>query len=339
MLEKKVLDVVKVGFYGNTSDNRSPEDFAFPACMASLMQYMEEDYATFNNGKYLVRTAYSHFLTTSLMGFGLLWDRDLCLSSMDLTQVNDSNLTIKYAYDWAGYEFEIIEKDNNKDYIKERIVDSINKGIPVLGFGIVGPPECLIISGYDENGKVLIGWSHFQDWEILDKEQNGMFRKQDWYDDLWKIVITGKKIGRKTNLREVIKNGLKVMEKRESDGYVSGIAVYDEWINFLLDKNVENISEQALKLRHEFHHNLIGNHAEARYYVGEFLMQFNDEILNNVGKCFHNIHDLCRKIWGVLDENNPWIEFRNIEKRKAIVEILKEIRDLDIKAMEYLSEY
>lgn len=44
MSDQKILDTIRVGFHGNTGDNRSPENFAFPACMASLMQYLGKDY-------------------------------------------------------------------------------------------------------------------------------------------------------------------------------------------------------------------------------------------------------------------------------------------------------
>lgn len=44
MSEKNVLNVTKVGFHGNTGDDRSPEDFAFPSCMTSHMHFLGEDY-------------------------------------------------------------------------------------------------------------------------------------------------------------------------------------------------------------------------------------------------------------------------------------------------------
>jgi hypothetical protein len=31
-----------------------------------------------------------------------------------------------------------------------------------LAFGIIGPPECCIVTGCDEHGNVLIGWNYFQ---------------------------------------------------------------------------------------------------------------------------------------------------------------------------------
>ena len=350
MCSKKVLDVLKVGFHGNTGDNRSPEDFAFPACMTSLMQYLGEDYPIMeieaHNRKYTLRTGNQHFITASGMAFGLLWHREYCMSCMDLTQVNEHNATIKHAYDWAGYEFEIIEKSkegNNRGYIKEKIIKSIDKGIPVLAFGIIGPPECLIINGYDDNGDVVIGWSHFQEWEKCDKELNGMFRKADWYEELWKIVITGNKIGRTVTFKDVLSLGLSVMEKTESEGYVAGIAAYDEWIKYVLNVDLDNVDDETLKVRHELHHNLVGNLAEARCFGGDFLFRLSqemeDENVKGAANCFKDIHDLCWKAWGVLGEygqKDAWKGFRNNENRKKIAAVLEEIKSLDQKAIAYL---
>ena len=52
---------------------------------------------------------------------------------------------------------------NDEALFKDKIVDSIDRGRPVIGLGIVGPPEACIITGYDDGGNVLIGWSMFQE--------------------------------------------------------------------------------------------------------------------------------------------------------------------------------
>jgi hypothetical protein len=86
----------------------------------------------------------------------------------------NTQIPIQSAFDACGYEFEYIHEEdiqrNKPEYVR-RIVESIDKGYPVLTFGIVGPPTCSIIFGYDENGDVLIGWSQFTD-EV--KEDNPM---------------------------------------------------------------------------------------------------------------------------------------------------------------------
>jgi hypothetical protein len=339
---KKILDVVKVGFYGATGDNRSPEDFCLPACMTSLMQYLGEDIGMENNGKHVTRHAYADFLTASGMAFGLLWHPEFCMSCMDLTQVNEHNDTIKNVFNWAGYEYDILEKNtkgDNREDIKTRIIDQINRGIPVIAFGIIGPPECLIICGYDEGGDVLIGWSSFQEEEHCEKEPNGMFCKRDWYDTLWKVVICGRKVGRKTNWKDVLVRGLSVMQKQECSHYLAGSAAYDAWMEYVLNPELSKVDDTTLKSRHQLHHILVGNHAEARYYGHLSLKKFSDEETAKVADVFMNIHDTCWKVWGVLGEygqEDVWIGFRDAEKRQEIARLLSQIKELDKTAVEHL---
>jgi hypothetical protein len=98
-----------------------------------------------------------------------------------------------------------------------------------------------------------------------------------------------------------------------------------------------------LEERHKFHHYLVGNLAEARSWGGYFLLDpdrgIEDENIKNAGKCFTDIHDTCWKVWGVLGEygqQDVWKGFRDSSNRKKIADLLKEMKDLDKKAMEYL---
>jgi hypothetical protein len=159
------LDVRSVGFLQNLkNDMRSPESFTLPACMTSLMEYIGEDarWQTIraHDREYTKRRLYDAILAATGMAFGLLWHKDVCPSSFDLTQVNDHNATILHAFDYVGYNCEIVERTgSNLREMKDLITQSIDAGRPVLAFGIVGPPECSIVCGYDGGGDTLFGWS------------------------------------------------------------------------------------------------------------------------------------------------------------------------------------
>jgi len=74
---------------------------------------------------------------------------------------------------------------NRRDIIlddEKKIIESIDQNVPVLAFGVIGPPECCIITGNDESGEVIIGWNYFQN-EHDDFEPTGQFRKGNWYKD------------------------------------------------------------------------------------------------------------------------------------------------------------
>ena len=60
-----------------------------------------------------------------------------------------------------GYLTDYSQSD--KEVFRRQIIESIDKGKPVVAFGVEGPTEACIITGYDQDGDVLIGWSMIQE--------------------------------------------------------------------------------------------------------------------------------------------------------------------------------
>ncbi|NLG81971.1 MAG: hypothetical protein GX490_05580 [Bacilli bacterium] len=338
---KKILNVVKVG---SNVDYRTNESFAFPSCMTSLMQYLGEDYLideyVYENKTYINRWANQIFMAVTGMAFGLLWSKDMSLSSLDLTFVNPHDLTIKYAFDWAGYNYLIIDRDDNYQYLKSEITNAIDQNHPVLAFGIVGPPECSLITGYDNFGEILIGWSHFQERESLPKESNGMFRKANWFDNLWKVVLIKDKTARRTSIKEVFRRAIQIMEEKESYDYISGINVYDYWISYCLNPEIIMLNEAALKQRYEYHYLLVNTLQEARLKASDYLKMINEknrsEILFKCAKYFDEIYNICKELLHVFTD---YQEFRKDDKRKICARFLLRIKMLEIKALEELKVF
>jgi len=162
------------------------ENYMFDACMHSAMEYLNEnegfDFAFF--------AAVTGDLFTQTW-LNPKWQYNDSYS----TVCRDTQLPIRAAFDACGYEYEYVKeediKKNKTKYIK-KIVASIDKGLPVLTFGIVGPPTCSIICGYDENGDVLMGWAQFQD-ECNEIEPNGYFRKRNGLDESMALIFFGAK--------------------------------------------------------------------------------------------------------------------------------------------------
>jgi hypothetical protein len=76
------------------------------------------------------------------------------------------------------------------------MIASIDQGLPVLAYHVVGPSDCCIITGYDEGGEVLLGWSTFQDIpddHNIPHDGTGYFRKPGWHDNLHGYILLGAK--------------------------------------------------------------------------------------------------------------------------------------------------
>jgi len=245
-----ILDVRSVGYLNNLpGDPRTPESFALPACLTSLMESLGEDprreTIRAHNRDWQKRKLYDAILAATGMSFGLLWwhppqqacglagdpghgDKpgEVCPSSFDLTQVNaEHNETIRRAFAYVGYACEIVERtDGNCEKMKRLITESIDAGKPVLSFGPIEPhEECSIVCGYDDGGGTLFGWSHWQSRNPADVEPNGMFRVSDWHKNVWKIVLCGEKTQPQTDLKEIIRHGLAIATADESAAYLSAM--------------------------------------------------------------------------------------------------------------------
>lgn len=67
------------------------------------------------------------------------------------------------------------------------IVRSVDAGVPVIALGIIGPPECCVVHGYEENGSKLVGWNYFQDSEGFEAERP--FVKAAWFANLVGYIL------------------------------------------------------------------------------------------------------------------------------------------------------
>jgi len=160
---------------------------------------------------------------------------------------------IRAAFDACGYDFEYVpssEIQKNKSVCLQKIVDSIDRGVPVLTFGIVGPPTCSIIFGYDENGDVLIGWSQFVDDHTHDDPENppfseNYFQKRNGLNSSEALIFIGSRRS-SPNIAESIRASLKNIPQyanlSATDRVVFGKAAFNRWADSLLDDDCFNIT-------------------------------------------------------------------------------------------------
>lgn len=346
----KLLNVTRVGLGKNLNDDmRSPESFAFPACLTSLMECVGEDarWETIraHNRDYTQRFLNKQILAATGMSFGLLWSPTICPSSFDLMQVNDHAETIRLGFDYVGYDCEIISPEVGVAELRGLLVKSIDAGKPVLGFGIAGDPECRILCGYEDGGKYVLGYGFFPgDRQDVQTLENGMFRLGDWEKDVWTLVICGKKKQAETAPHLILERGVHIMEQSNIDGYLAGGAVYDAWAAYVTDDAYTNMDDQPLRGRYWFHYTLTGNHAEARAYLGGFLMSVangNEHLVRAAG-CMNDIHSACWQLWGVaggVSAKDGYLCLRDKAKRDELAQIIGEIRVLDNEGKDAMKQW
>ena len=233
MTRKLIPNVVKL--YENKAEN-----YMFPSCMRSAMAALGEDPAF----------DFAFFAGVTGDFFLQLWCEPRWQYNDSYSSVcKDAQLPIRAAFDACGHGYEYVGREaiqNDMGTCVRKIVASIDKGLPVLTFGIVGPPVCSIICGYAEDGEVLIGWSQFTDEvkedKILDHViSENYFQVRDGLGESYGLIFIGGKKERPSiaeSLRQSILNipGWAAMPTENSnDRQIRfGQAAFEAWADSLL---------------------------------------------------------------------------------------------------------
>ncbi len=188
------------------------------------------------------------------------------------------------------------------------VKESIAKGVPVISFGIIGPPEAGIVAGYDKDGEVLIGYSYFQDASIAGYyEQPGWFEKTE--RGAYGLIVIGERVKRPAE-RAILASSLewavnlaRTAKRRERPCHASGLAAYGAWADaFEVDADYPKDDTKVLATRVMVH----GDQAvmlEERRNAAAYLRSMVEvapeaaESLTAAAACYDQVVDLMPVVW------------------------------------------
>lgn len=360
--------VPRVRFYDG--GERCPEDFPFPSSLRACLEYLGEsygcDHASTPQVAWQLCCTYAYIMSASGYAFWLGWKPGWHMDNTSiLSMAMDQAEPFRRAFDAVGHEHEFILKEAGRDneaYFRCCIIESIrDRRRPVLAFGVIGPPECCIITGYDEQGDVLTGWSFFQGFPEFNAgsvgllpqappEPSGYFRKRDWFKDTYGLIIIGGKKplpSRGELYRGILRWALEVARTPVVNGRHSGIAAYTAWAEHLLrDEDFPAGDKAVLLERHVVHDDAVGMVAEARWYASLFLPQIARheagmaEELLAAASCYAAEHDLMWRIWGLVGgigrEEAKVAKLGEPSVRRQIVPVILQARDRDAEAAAHI---
>jgi len=361
--------VPRVQFYDG--GKRCPEDIILPSVMRAVLEFLgEEDYGCKHclaqNLECTVPCTYAFLVGVSGAASYLSWKEGWHGDNPAIFYMSDDAAAPeRHIFEAIGYAFEWVTKEEGRDneaLFRQRIAESVQRGMPVLGYGVVGPPEASIVAGYDEGGDVLIGWSHFQD-ASTECEPSGYYRKRDWFGSTECLLIVGDKVD-KPSLEETYRTALQWMlqvartpmvrpEPDAPEWYQhrhNGLAAYDAWVEHLLrDEEWPAGDEAILRAHHQIHNDAVGTVAEARWYGSLFLTQGSEgfaagpgtrgtigEILH-AAACYATEHDLMWEVWelaGGIGNPEAYRAMADPATRRAMAEVVRQARDQDARAAE-----
>ncbi len=342
---------------------RCPESMPFPSCLRSYLEYMGDDMGfkkvTVYDRDWRLDTAYVFLMGTTGVAFRLSWKPGWHLGNPSLTLMSEDPLApYTRGLDSAGYAYEIIQKegDSLEDNFRKRIIQSIQeRGRPVIANGVVGPPVDCLITGFDEGGDVLIGWSYFQRAREfsadLEFEPSGYFRKRNWFKDTHRLIIIGDKTKRQS-LDSIYKEALDwaltlVRTPLVQKDCQSGQAAYKAWAE-AIRKDEEFTDKKVKELHHRYHVHMdaTGMIAEGRWYAYQFLHKVMEDIpcpkqeLTQAAACYDKEHSLMWKAWGLVGGPGASVNkarlFKDSGIRRKTAEIILQAKDEDKKAADIL---
>ena len=361
--ERVVLEgVPRVGFWDpEVSEGRCPEDIPFPSCLRAWLEYRGENlgcrHATVEGADWGLGCAYAYLVGTSGTGFFLSWKPGWHGGNLDVRHMSEDPLapfdhafaSISYAYEYVGKE------EYGEDDFRRRIMESIaDRGHPVLALGVIGPPECCLVTGYDEGGDVLVGWNYFQGDPALQDdvtfEPSGYFRKVEWFKDTECLILLGEKEATPSFshvYRDALSWALTVMRTPVTgEDRRNGLMAYEAWADQLLRDADFPDDISVLRQRYMVHNDAVGMVAEGRWYASLFLAhiaqqewKMAEDLYRAAAYCASE-HALMWKVWEVT--GGPGYGDEHAEKladpqaRCQIASLILQARDKDARAADHI---
>lgn len=199
---------------------------------------------------------YGYILAASGAAFRLRWNKTYWdNSNIDVLHTYEDKYEIlDHIFNAVNREYKLIRRSNStKEAFQAFIVKEIDAGRPVIGFGIIGPPEACIITGYQNNGAKLLGWNCFQENKDIagdiEFHQSGYFMTDKWWNNSSTVALIsiGSKSQGYTSQKALIKNAIDLLSAHEiaidDKIYSCGQHAYDLWAKSILDESQFNAND------------------------------------------------------------------------------------------------
>lgn len=342
---------------------KDAQTMPFPACLTACLEYLGDGLGTrefdWRGQHWQQSNLYTFLLGVTGAAFRLAWRPGWHGDNVEIMYMSDEpTAPFDRAFEAIGREHEFLMPEEGRDdraYWLERIDESVRElGRPVMAFGVVGPPECCIVAGYDEGGDVLVGWSFFQHFpefnQGIELEPNGYFRKRDWFENTQTPLIIGDRRQRpplRDTYCRALSWALHVVRTPETTAYGAhrhnGLVAYQAWADQLLaDDEFATDDMRLLWERYMVHNDATGLVAEGRWYAAAFLRQIAaaepdaaEPLLTAVAR-YEAEHDLMWRVWdltgGIGFSEDRVLKLTDPLVRRAMAPIILQARDLDAEA-------
>jgi RNA polymerase sigma factor (sigma-70 family) len=323
----------------------------FPGAAAACMHYLKEDVSD------------NYVMGISGGAFKMIWEPPWSPRNCDLLMLGGE--PVKRTFTALGYDYTFVpdyDRDNPgdaKEVYRKAIVESIDKGRPVIAIGVVGPPEACIVAGYDKGGEVLYGRSYFQE------SKKGYFGEADWLENCHGLILLGEKRGappRREVLHDTLEWAIRLAREPEMplatiDGkiekqLITGLAAYDAMAEALerdedfafADDDVETMEMRCFAISNDGLHLLYPKRREAASFL-ESMVDDGDAVSEHLCQAAEAYRAELEVLGPAYDlaphsfaPQPKRLALRDRDLRRKLAALVREARAHDERAVEHLEQ-
>lgn len=205
---------------------------------------------------------YAYIMATTGAAFRLRWNiNEWDGGNVDIMNIYENPYeAFQRAFQAAGRRYQLLKReDSSKEEFIQFIKKEIDDGRPVIAFGIIGPPEACLITGYRDGGNTLLGWNCFQENQEyagnVKLDESGYFITSTWWENECTVALisVGEEQEKLGSSRDILENAIDILTKERitfrdqekiTAEYAGGQKAYEAWASSV--GNDKEFPEQAV---------------------------------------------------------------------------------------------
>lgn len=250
-------------------------------------------------------------------------------------------IIVDHTFRMLGYK---IGHYRRGDYKRDRklIVDSIDRGAPAITLeGVINCSDACVISGYDNDGAVLLGFNPFMDIEDDHQEapdMTGYFRKSNWHDaegagNNSRIIIIERRCptpSHETIFKETLHLiGRLIREENLAPGQHNGLSAHKAFCHALMSYSWEDNFEPYLNTMCNYKQYLDRQHA---------VPFFRDNGRNDLADIYAEIAEVAAVMGKQIPQDFSALNlFSSKAGLKPYCELIMKVHDLEARALQLIA--
>ena len=170
------------------------------------------------------------------VGYGFAWRQERNMIE-ELWRINDLQDMASRAMRYYGRDYLwLTTADTTADEMRRLIIWSIDKGRPVVMEWAGGIPEFSIVTGYQDNGDTLVGWTYCGECAAKNNELGMFVNPARWTEKFeFHLLVIGDPVETTYTDRDSITYALEVLDRQEAQNkdvvtMIAGDEAYRRWL-------------------------------------------------------------------------------------------------------------